>query len=88
MSNRFGLSDIYIDARNVYLRTASTKIGTSSCSQSDEYKAHDKLQVLLGKPAGSTQDPYFFINSYHTRAVANGILGVNRQNKCPIPPTR
>jgi hypothetical protein len=77
--NRYGLSDIYIDARNVYLRTASTKIGTSSCSASpeDPYWAHDKLQVNLGKP-NAEQGAYFYINRLHQ-------FNVNRStptNKC------
>lgn len=75
-SDRYGLSDLYIDARNVYLRTATTKIGTSSCTW-----GHDKLQVLLGKPEWSGWEPYFFINKLHGINVNQG-MWENKKNKC------
>ena len=80
--NRYGLSDIYIDARNVYLRTATTKIGTSSCSQEEPYWARDKLQVFLGKPNGESE-AYYYINTEHS----SGLYNSTATNKCPKPPT-
>ena len=76
--NRYGLSDIYIDARNVYLRTASTKIGTSSCSQNHPWWARDKLQVVLGKPNGESE-AYYYINTEHN----TGLYNSTATNKCP-----
>jgi hypothetical protein len=59
----YGTQDIYIDARNVYFRTATTKIGTNSCRR----EGHDKLVVFVGsqnKPGTSGMN-YKYYNNRH-----------------------
>lgn len=70
-SEVYGTQDIYIDAKNVWFRTASTIIGTDSCRQ----EGHDKLVVFLGeenKPGKSGLIYNYYNNEHDNNVVIYG----------------
>ena len=72
----YGTQDIYIDARNVWFRTASTIIGTDSCRQ----EGHDKLVVFVGdvnNKAGKSGGIYMYYNNEHTVGQIHSIRGAS-----------